>query len=463
MISLIDGVDYARANGTFTRHLRSHGLTYQEYHETHVTGVCPLCEACGGQVPLRQRNNTYARTCGSKQCAGAMIAQTYQSKTSDEKQTIASKRSRTARSRSEQQISESTSKRKSTTRDRWGVDHPMQLAQVKAKVAATILTATGVPHHTQLPEFQKNRQQAYQDKHGVGHHMQMESVAAKVSRSLKERHYSDRIGHLDQLESIYHTGGIAAVENSLGVTTSTAYRLLRENSIALIKTEFSRLELSIQGWVRDHYSGTMICGDRSLIGPLEVDIYVPDLNLAIECNGAHWHSESRGRGPEYHLNKTQLLADQGIRLIHMFDLDWYGQTTAAQNTLTAAILRPCYSNLVIRPVDMCAAAEFYSHHTLSKWVATHNSWAAYDADQIVGVVSILGNAVTAHAGHITALIPALPTGITIACDLAHDGVRQFETGGMVRVGDRPPERKYTELNVWDCGHRIYQRVHDESH
>jgi hypothetical protein len=36
----------------------------------------------------------------------------------------------------------------------------------------------------------------------------------------------------------------------------------------------------------------------------ELDFYIPDLNLAIECNGIYWHSDKL-RDIRYHYNKTK--------------------------------------------------------------------------------------------------------------------------------------------------------------
>jgi len=54
----------------------------------------------------------------------------------------------------------------------------------------------------------------------------------------------------------------------------------------------------------------------------ELDIYIPDLKLAFEYNGLRWHSEKFGCDYNYHLNKTLLCNDLGIRLIHIFEDEW---------------------------------------------------------------------------------------------------------------------------------------------
>ncbi len=59
--------------------------------------------------------------------------------------------------------------------------------------------------------------------------------------------------------------------------------------------------------------------DRKILKGKEIDIYIPSHNLAMECNGLYWHSEKRGKGTDYHLNKTNLCKLQGIKLLHIFD------------------------------------------------------------------------------------------------------------------------------------------------
>ena len=53
----------------------------------------------------------------------------------------------------------------------------------------------------------------------------------------------------------------------------------------------------------------------------ELDIYLPDHNIAIEFNGLYWHSNFFV-GKNYHLNKTIECEKQGIQLLHIFEDEW---------------------------------------------------------------------------------------------------------------------------------------------
>ena len=61
---------------------------------------------------------------------------------------------------------------------------------------------------------------------------------------------------------------------------------------------------------------------KSLIYPYELDFYIPEYNLAIECNGTYYHSTKVNKNRNYHYNKSKLCEEKGIRLIHIFEYEW---------------------------------------------------------------------------------------------------------------------------------------------
>lgn len=59
-----------------------------------------------------------------------------------------------------------------------------------------------------------------------------------------------------------------------------------------------------------------ISNDRAVIGPKELDIYVPKFKLAIEIDGLYFHQNKPKR---YHLDKTEECLSKGIKLLHLTD------------------------------------------------------------------------------------------------------------------------------------------------
>jgi hypothetical protein len=62
-------------------------------------------------------------------------------------------------------------------------------------------------------------------------------------------------------------------------------------------------------------------GDRRLLDGMELDLYYPDKNIAIEFDGSYWHSELY-KDSNYHQHKTLECAKKNIHLIHIFEYEW---------------------------------------------------------------------------------------------------------------------------------------------
>jgi hypothetical protein len=56
-------------------------------------------------------------------------------------------------------------------------------------------------------------------------------------------------------------------------------------------------------------------------GELELDLFIEELNIAFEFNGLFWHSEVN-LDNNYHLRKTEMCQEKGIRLVHIWEDDW---------------------------------------------------------------------------------------------------------------------------------------------
>lgn len=71
----------------------------------------------------------------------------------------------------------------------------------------------------------------------------------------------------------------------------------------------------------------VISNDRKIIGPLEIDIWCPDFNIGIECNGCKWHSDDgTTKSRNKHLVKFQKCQGKGIKLFQIFDSEFYDET-----------------------------------------------------------------------------------------------------------------------------------------
>jgi hypothetical protein len=107
-----------------------------------------------------------------------------------------------------------------------------------------------------------------------------------------------------------------------------------------IERSQSGLELFLLEFIKNNYSGEIIKNPRNIIAPYELDIYLPELNIAFEFNGLYWHSELY-KSKDYHRIKTDMCLKSGIKLIHIWEDDWlYKQNIIKSMILNELRLNP---------------------------------------------------------------------------------------------------------------------------
>jgi hypothetical protein len=95
--------------------------------------------------------------------------------------------------------------------------------------------------------------------------------------------------------------------------------LQSEKCNPLFFSSVSNKETNIYNYIKEKYKGKIIRSDKSVLNGKELDIYLPDLKLAIEFDGLYWHNEINKNDRNYHLKKTEECNKKGIELIHIFE------------------------------------------------------------------------------------------------------------------------------------------------
>ena len=88
----------------------------------------------------------------------------------------------------------------------------------------------------------------------------------------------------------------------------------------------------------------VIAHDRKLIGPYELDIVVPDNNIAIEYCGIYWHS-SKFKDKSYHINKLTKCTDIGYNLVTIFEDEFIHRNKVVLNKLKTMFSDGCGENI----------------------------------------------------------------------------------------------------------------------
>jgi hypothetical protein len=235
--------------------------------------------------------------------------------------------------------------------EKWGVDNPSKLEEIKMKKIQTTQKNYGVENPFQSEEIKIKSKKSLFDRYGVDTPLKSQEIKDKSKKTTIENWGVDNFTKSKQYRELmfekYRSKSIKTNLNSdinyhsyLGLgqhlmkcdcnlehlyeTNSHLYHARKR-----IKSQFCTIcnpvgdtssvkEIEVLEFIKSNYKGEVIHLFRQ---GLEIDIYLPDLNLGFEFNGLYWHSEIF-KDRNYHLGKTEHFEKLGIRIIHIWEDDW---------------------------------------------------------------------------------------------------------------------------------------------
>ena len=150
-------------------------------------------------------------------------------------------------------------------------------------------------------------------------------------------------------------------------------------------------EKEVLDFVKSIYDGEIIPNAHGIIGRKELNIYLPEKHRAIEFDGFYWHSEQKGKGESYHLDKTNACAEKGIRLVHVFEDEWKEKKEIVEDRIrsilgigqTRIFARKC----VIAEIDSKTANEFLEQNHLQGGDNSSIRYGLYHGDELVAAMT----------------------------------------------------------------------------
>lgn len=262
--------------------------------------------------------------------------------------------------------------------EKYGVSNVFQSAEIKEKSKTTLLKKYGVKNISQTPENRKKAKDKIQE---------IKRNYSKV-REQFEIKYSDIkfINHIGNNLTYYcgcNEQNICEMERNL-----FRFRYLNKINIctkcAPISNAISQAENEILEYVKSITGNNVISKDKDTIAPLELDIYVPELNIAIEYNGLYWHREEKV-GKKYHITKTKMCEDKNIQLIHIFEDEWLEKKEIVKSILNNNIgkkLKKIYARKCnIINLNKSEAFDFYEkNHILGGYYCDVNYGLELDGE-----------------------------------------------------------------------------------
>ena len=197
-------------------------------------------------------------------------------------------------------------KMKETSMVKYGVSNPSKSEFVKEKIKSTNIEKYGFKSPTESPIIKSKIQNKilhkiknkFNNNEFVNYNFNLSTYTLKCNSCYNEYEISMPL-YNERLRLGYN---VCTVCNPIGIGQT------------------SKSELEIKNFISEIYNKEIKSNDRTVIKK-ELDIYIPDSNLAIEFNGLYWHSELF-KEKKYHLNKTKECQLKGVELIHVFEDEW---------------------------------------------------------------------------------------------------------------------------------------------
>jgi very-short-patch-repair endonuclease len=214
-----------------------------------------------------------------------------------------------------------------TMQHKFGVDYPYQNELINKQRKETLFNNYGVHNPSQNLNIQNKKIETNFAKFGQKHFNTVEIAHAVEYLENKEWMYDQ---HYTQQKSLLQ------ISNELNCCDGTVGRYLRSHELETQHFFQSTGEREVSEFINSVNIKT-INNTRNIISPYELDIYLPEHNLAIEYNGLYWHSEQQGKDRNYHKKKHDLCKEQGIQLITIFEDEWQQKQEQVKNKIISLL------------------------------------------------------------------------------------------------------------------------------
>ena len=373
---------------------------------------CPICGS-----PIHNLKMWETSTCSSKECLSKLSSEN-QAQFSPEKK---------------KEIKE---KMKSTCLERYGTPFVQSTPAVREKMKSTCLERYGVEFATQVDHVKKKKEETFLEKYGSRIATRNEGVKEKIRKTCIEKYGAPNIKQSDACKEIFlkkygvensnligkdpekisitkdrdllkeylenHKDyDLSQIADDLGFTTYWVAHQIHEfglEEISGIKPGDSNKERALYEFICSIYPAEKIVRhERSLIYPLELDIYIPEKGVAFEFNGNFWHSDAGA--PQYeesrnaktrHAYKTRKCLEKGVRLIHIFEYEWDSKKERLKSFIKDILQEPeiIYARkCVAREVPSSDTKQFLDENHLQGFIKARVNIGLFFEDQMVACMS----------------------------------------------------------------------------
>jgi hypothetical protein len=287
-----------------------------------------------------------------------------------------------------------------TNMKRYGVKAPLQNKDILAKMEQTNMERYGNICSMQGSNKEEYYQRAVK-KYGKG---TLQSKAGKIACSHRHnmmyRKYENYFKE-QNLECMTKIDDVHMLHQHIQLkckicgrvfnhTVNTSIIPVCRTCHPLVTNKVSNEETEVYEYVKTLTSNSVYQSNRTEIAPLELDIWCPGDKVAIEYDGLYWHNGEAFKSK--HNFKTIECEKRGIRLIHIFDVDWREKKDIVKSILATVFNKVAYidySSCSIKEIDEDEYSSFFCENSLKKYKEPTISIGVFSKGELIGCFSLI--------------------------------------------------------------------------
>ncbi len=295
---------------------------------------------------------------------------------------------------------------KETFFKKYGVDNPNKDKSICNRSKKTCLERYGVDNPNKDKSIRNRSKKTCLERYGVENPAQLPEIKIKIKRTLldnKRKIIEDVLKENNYILLEEYNGMCHKTDEGIYIS-SRQYKVKHLDCNNIFKTTFQRLSkrklcpycfsgLSNGETIYKDFVSTLdnnaIINTKSIIPPLELDIFLKKYNTSFEYNGSYWHSILHSRiSKNYHKNKTELCLNKGIRLFHIWEHDNEEIIKSLIRVKLGKIENKYYARkLRVKEVNIKERRDFFNKNHLHGDVNSTFALGLYNNNELVQCIS----------------------------------------------------------------------------
>ena len=297
--------------------------------------------------------------------------------------------------------------RKKSNLAKYGVEHTSQLKENREKMKSTCIEKFGVDNAAKSEIIKEQVKQNNLQKYGETNPLKVFEIREKIRlNNLAQKGYSfpyqvnknpavlnilsSKSNLEDYLKTFNSKPTIYELCNKLNYTHSAMLHIIKKYDLL----ELISYRPSVSQYEKELIQMFNNCfqRDRTILNPLEIDLYNDSHKLGIEFNGNYWHS-LENKGKNYHQNKSLIALSKSIHLIHIFEYEWDNEITrnkiinAIQNVIDDQRIQIYARECQVKEITSIEAGPFLDQYHLQNRDKASVRLGLFYNNELVGVMT----------------------------------------------------------------------------